>query len=164
MINVFYEVRKKEDIHLVLMGVGHHSDQLEIVKKQITDLKLNNNVTLLNWTSRLDVLNIISKSRIYISTARYEGLPYSIIESLLLGIPCVVSNCDGNRDLIRDNYNGYIIDHDNAVDFSSKIIKILNDNILHVKFSRNAKLTFGKHYNIKETIKELELIYKESLN
>ncbi len=159
MIEVFYEVRKAKDIHLLLMGVGHHSDQLKSVKKQISDLGLNSHVTLLNWTSRSDVLNIISKAKIYISTARYEGLPYSVIESLSLGIPCVVSDCDGNRDLITDNYNGYVIKDNNIIDFSSKIIKLLNDEILYKKFSDHSKKTFEKHFNMKENIQQLEAIY-----
>lgn len=159
MINVFYEVRKTLDIHLVLMGVGHHSDQLEIVKQQILDLGLDRHVTLLNWTSRQDVLNIISKSKIYISTARYEGLPYSIIESLALGVPCVVSNCDGNRDLIKDNHNGFVIIDNNTVDFCTKIIKLVNDKALHKEFSKNAIEMFKENYNMDERIKELEIIY-----
>ena len=91
---------------------------------------MNNNITLLDWTSRNDVLNIINKSQLYISTARYEGLPYSIIESLALAIPSVCSDCDGNRDLIIDNYNGYIVKNNNTFDFSNKVIKVLNDKNL----------------------------------
>ena len=54
-------------------------------------------------------VNIINQSKFYISTARYEGLPYSIIESMSLSKPCIVSDCDGNRDLIEDCVNGFII-------------------------------------------------------
>ena len=35
MIHVLNEVRKEHDIHLVIMGVGHHSDKLDDVKKLI---------------------------------------------------------------------------------------------------------------------------------
>src|SRR5690606_35286155 len=109
MIDVLKEIKKTEDIHLVIMGVGHHSDKLQEVEKRIERYGLQDSVTLLAWTQRTDIFHIISHSKLYISTARYEGLPYSIIESLALGIPAVVSDCDGNRDLITDKVNGFVI-------------------------------------------------------
>ncbi len=159
MIRVFYEVKKQQDIHLVIMGVGHYASQLRMIKKMISDFDLSNNITLLDWTSREDVLHIISKTQLYISTARYEGLPYSVIESLALSIPCIVSNCDGNKDLIIDNYNGYLINENNTIGFSKKVIQLLNDKNKHAAFSINAKKTFELNYNIIEKIKDLETVY-----
>ncbi|TDE55171.1 glycosyltransferase [Flavobacterium sp. GT3P67] len=159
MIRVFYEVKKQQDIHLVIMGVGHYASQLRMIKKMISEFDLSNNITLLDWASREDVLHIISKTQLYISTARYEGLPYSVIESLALSIPCIVSNCDGNKDLIVDNYNGYLINENDTIRFSKKVIQLLNDKNKHAVFSINAKKTFELNYNIIEKIKDLEAIY-----
>jgi glycosyltransferase involved in cell wall biosynthesis len=62
---------------------------------------------------------------LYISTARYEGLPYAVIESLALSKPCVVTNCDG-KDLINDGFNGFVINED-VIQFKEKILKLLGD-------------------------------------
>jgi glycosyltransferase involved in cell wall biosynthesis len=62
---------------------------------------------------------------LYISTARYEGLPYAVIESLALSKPCVVTNCDGNS-LINDGFNGFVINED-VIQFKEKILKLLGD-------------------------------------
>ena len=101
MLRVIYEVKKEKNIHLVIMGVGHHSENLDYVKRLIVELNLTDSVTLIDWTDRENIFNIISNSKFYISTARYEGLPYSVIESLALSKPCIVSDCDGNKDLIQ---------------------------------------------------------------
>lgn len=161
LIRVLYEVNKTRDMHLVLIGVGHHADQLETVENLIRELNLKEKITILNWTSREDVLYIISKSKLYISTSRYEGLPYAIIESLALSIPCVVSDCDGNRDLIKNDFNGFCIKNNNTKEFGQKIIKLLNEKNLHDVFSKNAKETFLNHHNIKEKIYNLESIYRD---
>lgn len=163
LIRVLHEVNKTQSTHLVVMGVGYHADQLVVVQNLILDLNLQNRVTLLNWTCREDVLHIISKSSLYVSTARYEGLPYAIIESLALGIPGVVSNCDGNRDLIIDNYNGYCIDNNDTKEFSKRIIELLNNKEFHAVVSSNAKDTFNKHHNIYDKIGDLEGIYKQQI-
>ena len=145
--------------HLVVMGVGYHSTQLSEVKRKIEMLNLGGEVTLLPWTSRADVLNIIDRSKLYISTARYEGLPYSVIESLMLGKPCVVSGCDGNRDLITDGFNGFVV-HDSNLDRFVSHINELHDNVaLYEEMSGNAALTFIKHFDMAKNIEKLEKIY-----
>jgi glycosyltransferase involved in cell wall biosynthesis len=159
MIHVLNEVRKEKDIHLVLMGVGHHSDKLDDVKKLIDEFKLNKSVTLIEWTDRENIFNIINNSKFYISTARYEGLPYSIIEALALGKPCIVSDCDGNRDLIQNDYNGFVIKGENIKEFDEKIKLLLNDKALLERLSANAKVCFNENYNIQKNIKKLEEIY-----
>lgn len=159
MLHVVNEIRKVQDIHLIVMGVGLVQDRIESVLSLIKTLKLEKDVTLLKWTDRSDVFNIINNSKLYISTSRYEGMPYSVIESLSLSKPCVVSNCDGNKDLIRDGFNGYVIKSDNPLDYAEKIIKLLKDDILRNKFSLNAKSSFDTNYNLDSNIAKLEDIY-----
>jgi glycosyltransferase involved in cell wall biosynthesis len=161
MIKVFHKLKQELKIHLVIMGVGPVSDHLESVKKLIDQLDMTNDVTLLVWTERLDVLNIIQQSKMYVSTSRYEGMPYAIIESLALSKPCVVSNCDGNNDLIIDGYNGFVIKN-NAIDrFKDKIVSLLNNQELADEFSKNAHQTFLEKCDIKTNIKTLQSIYLE---
>jgi glycosyltransferase involved in cell wall biosynthesis len=160
MILILNEIRKEMDINLVVMGVGHHADQLESVKKLINDLNLNENVTLLEWTDRADVFNIISKSKLYLSTARYEGLPYSVIEALALSKTCVVSDCDGNRDLIEDGYNGFVIKDENIEKYKEKILLLLNNPNINDNLASNAFKSYNDYYNIEKNISKLETIYK----
>ncbi|MFY8213591.1 MAG: glycosyltransferase [Flavobacterium sp.] len=161
MIKALHQVRHTNKIHLVIMGVGHHVGQLESVKNLIKKLELTSAVTLLDWTARTDVFNIISKSKFYLSTARYEGMPYAVIESLALSKPCVVTDCDGNRDLIRDGYNGYVVNQNDVEAFAEKVNTLLQDDQLCQAFAQNAQQSFNDHYNIKHNIKNLEAIYNE---
>jgi len=159
MIRIIAEIKKETNIHLVLMGVGHHADELDNIKKLILNLGLNNNVTLLNWTSREDVFNIIKSSQLYISTSRYEGLPYSVIEALALAKPCVVSNCDGNKDLVENGINGYVIANQNIELYKRHILNLLNNNELLLELSKNAYNSFQEKYNVNKNISFLEKIY-----
>ncbi len=163
MIQALHQVRQTYKIHLVIMGVGHHVGQLESVKNLIKKLELTSAVTLLDWTARTDVFNIISKSKFYLSTARYEGMPYAVIESLALSKPCVVSDCDGNRDLIQDGYNGHVVAQDNLDGFAEKVSLLLNNADLCETMSLQAKQSFNSNCNIKNNIQKLESIYQQSV-
>ncbi|MNS07409.1 putative glycosyltransferase EpsD [compost metagenome] len=164
MIRVLYEVKKTQTIHLVIMGVGPVSGQLESVKNCIRELDMVKDVTLLDWTERTDIFNIINKAQFYISTSRYEGMPYAVIESLALSKPSVVSNCDGNRDLIIDGYNGFVIDNNDINNFKEKISKLLDEKELLTELSKNAYQNYFENYNIKKNISELEAIYYKYSN
>jgi glycosyltransferase involved in cell wall biosynthesis len=113
----------------------------------------------LSWTERTDVFNIINQSKLYISTARYEGLPYAVIESLALSKPCIVTNCDGNRDLIIDGYNGFLVNEE-IMQFKEKILELLGDKKLLERMSKKSQQVFAENFSIKSNIKQLEAIYK----
>ncbi|MDC1379121.1 glycosyltransferase [Algibacter sp.] len=163
MMDVISQLKKSQkNIHLVLMGVGFHAPNLEVVKEKIKKLDLEKNVTLLDWTTRDDIFNIIKDSQLYISTSRYEGLPYSVIESLALSKPIVATNCDGNRDLVRHEFNGFLINDENKDEFSSSILRLLNEKELRDVFSENALKLFSENFNLSKNIKNLEQIYSNT--
>lgn len=160
MVEIINQVKKQnEDIHLVLMGVGFHSPNLSAVKLRIKEKKLEENITLLEWTSREEIFSIISKSKLYISTSRYEGLPYSMIETLALGKPIVATDCDGNRDLVINNYNGYLIKENQTLEMPKRVLDILEDISLQEKMGLNSFNIFLDNFEISKNIKKLESIY-----
>ncbi len=164
MIKVVSLLKKDfPNIHLVIMGVGFYAPDLEIIKGLIKDLDLEKNISLLEWTSHQNIYNIVSKSKLYISTARYEGLPYSIIEALALKKPIVATNVDGNRDLIEEGKNGYLIDNEDTELMTKKIKTLLEDEKMLEKFSKASENLFYKNYNVDNNIKKLEEIYINNL-
>jgi glycosyltransferase involved in cell wall biosynthesis len=162
MIEVLKTVKLKQpNIHLVLMGVGEYSPNKQQVEQLITAYNLESNITMIPWIAREKIFAIIKKSKLYISTARYEGLPYSIIASLAIGKACVVTDCDGNRDLIEDGYNGYVIKENMVDTMANRIFALLEDDILRNTLGENALTHFNTHFNIEENSKKLEAIYKQ---
>ncbi|TXE19083.1 glycosyltransferase family 1 protein [Psychroserpens burtonensis] len=164
MLDVLNKIRKSiSDIHLVLMGVGFHSPNLETVKKKIRVLNLESNITLLEWTTREDIFNIIKKSQLYLTTARYEGLPYAVIESLALSKPIVATDADGNRDLVIDNFNGRLIFNEDVKELSQSVVGIINSEEQKQMFSINSLKMFNENFNIINNIGNLENIYRNNV-
>ena len=63
-------------------------------------------------------------SNLCVSTSKQEGLPVNIMEAMIVGLPIILTNCRGNRDLIQDEKNGYLIDINNIEQLENKILKI----------------------------------------
>lgn len=160
MVEVVKKIKEsKPNIHLVLMGVGEYSPNKEVVQDLIKSYGLESNITLVKWIEREKILSIIKKAKLYISTSRYEGLPYSIIESLALSKSCVVTNCDGNKDLVINNYNGFIIEDFNVDKMAGKICELLNNNRLRETFEKKSYELFNREFNLENNISKLEAIY-----
>lgn len=147
------------NIHLVVMGVGEYSPNKDSIVKMIDDLGLQKNVSLIEWIEREKIFTIIKESWLYISTSRYEGLPYSIIESLALSKACVVTECDGNVDLIEDGFNGYIVKQDDVPTMVKRIDKLYHEEKLRARFESNSHMVFDEIFNLEKNIPILESIY-----
>ena len=160
MIEVVNKLKEKQsNVHLVIMGVGEYSPNKEAVEQLIQEYGLQEHVTMIPWIEREKIFSIIKKARLYISTARYEGLPYSVIESLALGKACVVTDCDGNRDLVEHGLNGYVI-HDHSVDrMANCIFALISDPAKRAEFERHSRSRFEKEFDMEKNIKLLEEIY-----
>lgn len=161
MIEVINHLKQKgNDFKLVVMGVGEYSPNLNEIKKLINRFKLNKNVFLVEWIERNEIFKIIKLSKFYISTARYEGLPYSIIESLALGKACVVTDCDGNRDLIEDNKNGFVVKDGDIEKMANCITHLYYNDTLREQFEKNALKLFEEKFNMQKNILKLESLYE----
>lgn len=160
LVDILFELKKtKKDIHLVVLGVGEYSPNTNNVEIKIKSLGLEKNITLVKWIPREEIFPIIFNSQLYVSTARYEGLPYSIIEAMALGKSSVVSNCPGNRDLIINDFNGYVIKSNEVIDYAQKINKIQNSNEQREIFEKNSFQLFENNFKIETSIKTLENAY-----
>jgi glycosyltransferase involved in cell wall biosynthesis len=73
----------------------------------------------------------------------------------------VVSDCDGNRDLVKDNQNGYIIKNEDVSLFAEKIIDLLKTHEKREIFEQESYNFFESDFNIEKNIFQLENIYNK---
>lgn len=85
------------EVNFVWIGDGEMRNQLTAMNIKIT-----------GWTERLDALKLSLNADVFLLTSRWEGLPISLLESMYMKKPCVVSNVIGNHDVIRDKRNGFL--------------------------------------------------------
>jgi glycosyltransferase involved in cell wall biosynthesis len=163
LVQIFNEAVKIDpNIKLVILGVGYFSPDLQMVKDYIALNNLDSKVKIVDWTSRNETLITLSKSAIYISTSRYEGLPFAVLEALSLGKPCILSNVDGNRDCVEEGKNGYLFDLDESQhNVAQKIWALLNDKQRLRSFGMHSINTFKENFFIDKNIKILEGLYMQ---
>jgi len=160
LIEVFSLVQKKYNkIHLYIIGAGEYSPNLNKINSLIIQKGLLDKITILPWINREEAMAILKNSQLYVSTSRYEGMPYAVIESLCLKTPCVLTNCDGNRDLIVHNKTGYLINNMDQHEMSKKICSLIEDKDKLIEFGKNGYRYYQKNHLLSNYIKKLILLY-----
>ena len=81
-------------------------DGEEGFKKQL----IGAGVCVLGWKTQDEIVDLLGRAAIYLSTSDWEGLPVSVIEAQASEIPCLLKSCAGNVDLVDHRKNGYIFD------------------------------------------------------
>lgn len=95
-------------------------------------------------------------SDIYIFPSHHEGLPTTLIEAMSCGLPSVVSDIGGCRDLIKQNESGYLIPVDNEEGFYQSTRELfLNQEKRHC-LGKNASEYVHDNCDYKKVITILE--------
>jgi glycosyltransferase involved in cell wall biosynthesis len=145
--------QKLNTFEIHLLGQG---ELYEAVKTRIKNHQLEDHIKLHGVV--YNVHDWYKVSDIYIHTAYYEPFGLVFLEAMASGLPVVCLDGKGNRDIMEDGKNGYIIDEQNADTFAEWIYNLYTDQNLYSQISIYAQ-TFAKRFDIKLKIKEFVEFY-----
>jgi glycosyltransferase involved in cell wall biosynthesis len=84
-----------------------------------------------------------------------ETFGLTILEAMYYGIPAIVPNVGGPKELVTDGKNGYLVNPHNLKEIISKIEKLMPDEQIYAAFSENA-LAKSKQFSEEKMIDEIE--------
>ena len=109
-------LKEHSDIHLLLPGKDSLNGKCQTLVKE---LGLENQIHFLGY--RKDIPKLLKISNLALSSANQEGLPVNVMEAMYVGLPIVASDCRGNRDLVKNGKNGYLVKIDDMLLFKNSI-------------------------------------------
>lgn len=154
LIEAFAEVEKKYTVKLKLAGLGDIRNYKEKSKK--IGIK---NIEFLGGIDNSDMPELMRKAKMFIlPTVTREGHPKALIEAMASGCACIATDVPGNRELIQDGENGLLAKPRDINSLTETIIRILDNEELRMRISKNACLA-AKKFSIENTLyKEIELM------
>lgn len=145
-------IEKYPNIHLLLPGL----DSMNGFHKKLAEEKgVDSNVHFLGY--RKDIPQLLKISDISVSASQREGLPVNIMEAMYVGLPILATHCRGNRELVRESVNGFII---NPQSFAKKAIAVYEDPGLTKKLSLSNQGII-KDYLLHDILTNMRDIYEE---
>lgn len=104
LVKLWSIVENKTNWQMLIFGEG---EELQNLQELILKMGLKR-IKLMGATKNIDYYYSIAS--LYISTARFEGLPMTMIEAQSFGLPIISFDYDtGPREIIKNNINGIIV-------------------------------------------------------
>lgn len=141
------------NLKLFLVGDGYlYHDYNNLVKR----LNVEEHVEFLGY--RDDIQQLMSIADIAVSTSRQEGLPVNVLEAMATGLPLIVTDCRGNRDLVSSGENGIVVGVNDVKACANAIEKLYQCKELRNGYSDKSKKRIQK-YSLENVINEMKDIY-----
>ncbi|MFH0069896.1 glycosyltransferase family 4 protein [Peribacillus sp. NPDC056705] len=119
---------------LFIYGEGELREKLT---NQIHELEIMDAVLLLGNVSNIH--KKMEDAEIFVLSSNYEGLSNALLEAMLMGVPCVSTNCAGSNEVIKNNHNGLIIEIGNEEQLAMAIRELINNKEKAYNLGKNGK-------------------------
>jgi len=128
------------DFVIKIAGEGPERQSLE---QESALLGLTNKVTFLG--NCRNISNLLSEADIFAMSSSYEGLPISLIEATLTGLPVVVTDVGGCAELVREVGNGIVVPANDLEGYSLGLRRLVVSGQLRETYAHNALRNSGRY-------------------
>lgn len=125
LINALHETREQlpSNWQTIIIGSGKFKNTLQ---KLINSYDLQQHIHLVGQKNKLEVMQILQHSDIFILPSRGENFSVAVLEALACGMPVIASICGGIRECI-DSKNGLLFPVNDTYALAKSIQKMVKD-------------------------------------
>ncbi len=148
LIKAFSDVLKKyPDFELNIYGEGPKRGEIECL---IKELGLDKKVKLMGSSAHLH--SDIADALMFVLSSDYEGLSNALLESLMMGLSTISTDCAGSDEVIKDGYNGILVPVGNQEELKKAIVRLIEDKELANTISSNGRKDALEKYTLEHVI------------
>lgn len=148
----------RDDVHLLIVGDGPQRDALQTYRDQI---QATSRVHFLG--ERNDVARWLPHFDCFWLASGYEGQSNALMEAMLAGLPVVVSDIPGNRDLVVPNESGLLVPVGDAGAFARQTQRILDHPDLASQLGAAARQRMQQEFSVEKMIARHVELYQTML-
>jgi glycosyltransferase involved in cell wall biosynthesis len=116
---------------------------------------------LTGWLTRSEVAQQLAQADVFLMPSLWEGMPLALIEAQAAGVPAVVSNVVGCRDVVQDGITGFVCDTDE--DLCARTRQLIEDASLRKRMGDNAAQMARTRFSVARMNDELLQLYVNNL-
>ena len=143
------------DTHFVFIGSGSCEGEY---KRLSASLGIDKNVTFAGYVDNPEVY----QKDFYINVNASRGTETSSLatsECMSLGIPSVLSSFGGNKEMVKDGYDGLIFNTDNVFSLSSALMELLDSEELYRILSLGARKSWEEKFSCRRMKEDYKRLY-----
>jgi L-malate glycosyltransferase len=154
---------KVENAHFVFVGKTENGaeNKYEDCVKFCNENKINDRVFFLG--ARSDVPKILNSLDVFVLSSFHEGLPIAVLEAMLTGISCVLSDIEPLWEVSKSGEYAEIFQTQNAESLAEKIIGLAENEQHRLKLAQDAKIYAEENFSIVAHIENLKKLYESTI-
>jgi glycosyltransferase involved in cell wall biosynthesis len=157
LIDVVLDLKnRKIPVDLTIVGEGNQRSALQ---EKISRLDLSNQISLVGSQEKVEAF--LWNADLYIHSAITEGFGLTLIEAMACGLPVVCTDGRGNRDLIHEGENGFMVGERDPKLLADKIELLLKNDNLRLEMGEKAR-KFAQGFGMEKYVESLLLLYKNT--
>lgn len=154
ILKIWEILNKERPQHGWILKIIGEGESLPRYKRYVDKHKIQN----IEFLGQQSPDHFYTEAKIFLMTSVNEGWGLTLTESLQRGVvPIVMDSSPVFKEIVTNEYCGFITPNNNITIFKSKLEELIQDNILWERMAKNA-LEQAKKFNIKETISKWEEI------
>jgi glycosyltransferase involved in cell wall biosynthesis len=146
-------------IHLLLVGGGMDHPRLT---RRIAESPLRDRIHLAGF--RRDATAIIAACQgSVLASLKREGLPKTVIESMVYSVPPIVTETGGSAELVEHGRSGLVVPPGDAEALGRAMQALASDRVRAAEMGMRARTRIDVHFNIRDTITNALAVYEDVL-
>lgn len=166
LVEAFERLNKEyPDTRLIL--VGRQEPNLDPLKPE-TLAKMSNNKNIERVGQQDDVRPWLAASDVFVFPSYREGFPNVVIEAGAMGLPSIVTNINGSREIIIEGKNGTIIPPRDTDALYQAMKRLISNPAMVAEMASNGHSLIASRYEqtyvrrcLKDYYKEIITLYKD---
>lgn len=138
LVEAFMRVREGRNVRLLL--VGQYEDNLDPVSEE-TRMRIEKceDIVYAGPQYGRDLLAYYAVSDSFVFPSYREGFPNTVLEAGAMGLPSIVTDINGSREIIKDGKNGMIIPPKSVETLAEAMLRMVEDKTMRKQMAENAR-------------------------
>lgn len=149
------------DYKLTIVGDGPYRRELE---KLVKVFRLEKRVIFMGEKKREEVMKLYPKFDLFVNSSYSEGLPTSVLEAGLSGLPVIATDVGGTSDVIIGKRTGILIKEKDVEGLRKSLKLMIENKKLRERCATELQKKVLKEFSWEETIRKWERELKKIKN
>lgn len=161
LIRAFAKVSSEREVRLEIVGKGEQEGELRDLAIQYG---VAERVNFRGYVRHEEVPDVLREFDIYAALSRYdsESFGVAILEAGACGIPVVVSDADGPKEVTIDGETGFVVPREGVDEAARAMARLVDSDELRAKLGGSGRQHVLNNYTWSRALDAMESAYRET--
>ena len=139
-----------------IIGNGSHKERL---MQKAHELGLD--IEFQGFVQHKELPNEFRKADLFVLPSHMEGQAKILLEAMSCGLPCIVSDCPGNRSVASHEVNALLFEPGNVHELATQVMRVINEHKFADQIGAQARRNMIEKHDIRTLVSfEIDTLYK----